>query len=213
MNSTTPTPARRRLTRAALAVACLLAATPSFALYKVVGPDGKITYTDRPPTAAEGRVSPISGRAAGSADSAPALPAELREAASRYPVTLYTLANGCEPCEAARALLRQRGVPYSERQVVTPEDSDAFVKLTGGRDAPVLSIGAQQLKGLTPDTWNSYLDSAGYPKASKLPPGYAFASPQPLTERREAAPPTGRAAPAPAAAPAEATPAPGTIRF
>lgn len=204
-------PVRHRLIQATIAAAASLALTPAFALYKVVGPDGKITYTDRPPTAAEGRVSPLNGRAAGGADSAPALPVELREAASRYPVTLYTLANGCEPCEAARALLRQRGVPYAERQVVTPEDSDAFVKLTGGRDAPVLAIGAQQLKGLTPDTWNSYLDSAGYPKASKLPPGYAFASPQPLTERREAAPATGRAAPA--AAPAEATPAPGTIRF
>lgn len=206
-------PSRHRLLQAAIAVAACLAAAPSFALYKVVGPDGKITYTDRPPTANEGRVSPINGLT-GSVDSAPALPVELREASSRYPVTLYTLVSGCEPCEAARALLRQRGIPYAERQVITPEDGDAFVKLTGGRDAPVLAIGAQQLKGLTPDAWNSYLDSAGYPKASKLPPGYAFASPQPLTERREAAPATGRGAPAaPAAAPAEASPAPGTIRF
>lgn len=205
-------PARHRLIQASIALAVGLAVAPAFALYKVVGPDGKVTYTDRPPTAAEGRVSPISGLT-GSPESAPALPAELREAASRYPVTLYTLANGCEPCEAGRALLRQRGIPYTERQVVSPEDGDAFVKLTGGRDAPVLAIGAQQLKGLTPDTWNSYLDSAGYPKASKLPPGYAFASPQPLTERREAAPPTSRAAPAPAVTPAETQPAPGTIRF
>lgn len=205
-------PARHRLIQAAIALTVGLSVAPAFALYKVVGPDGKVTYTDRPPTAAEGRVSPISGLT-GSPESAPALPAELREAASRYPVTLYTLANGCEPCEAGRALLRQRGIPYTERQVVSPEDGDAFVKLTGGRDAPVLAIGAQQLKGLTPDTWNSYLDSAGYPKASKLPPGYAFASPQPLTERREAAPATGRAAPAPAVTPTETQPTPGTIRF
>ena len=213
MTSILRLPFRHRLLQTSVVAAACLAAAPAFALYKVVGPDGKITYTDRPPTANEGRVSPMNGRAAGVADSAPALPAELREAASRYPVTLYTIANACEPCESARTLLRQRGVPYAERQVVTPEDGDAFVKLTGGREAPVLAIGTQQLKGLTPDTWNSYLDSAGYPKASKLPTGYAFASPQPLTERREAAPPTGRPAPAPAAAPAEASPVPGAIRF
>jgi len=82
-------------------------------------------------------------------------------------------------------------------------------ELTGGRDAPVLAIGTQQLRGLSPDTWNSYLDSAGYPRESKLPPGYAFASPSPLTERREA--PT-RQAPAPAA-PADVPPAEGKFRF
>jgi len=33
------------------AAALLMAAGPAWALYKVVGPDGKVTYTDRPPTA------------------------------------------------------------------------------------------------------------------------------------------------------------------
>ena len=199
--------------RALLLAAAGLAAGPSFALYKVVGPDGKVTYTDRPPAAAEGRASPINTRT-GAAESPTTLPAELRQAVSRYPVTLYTVANGCGPCLEARDLLRKRGVPFSERQVVTSEDSEAFQKLTGGRDAPVLAIGAQQLRGLEPQTWNGYLDAAGYPRDSKLPPGYVFASPQPLTERPT--PATGAApapAPAPAAAVEPAAPAPGSIRF
>ncbi|WP_341889702.1 glutaredoxin family protein [Variovorax sp. YR752] len=212
MTSTLRLLPRHRLLHAAIAAAACLAATPSFALYKVVGPDGKITYTDRPPTTTEGRVSPMNARSTGTADSAPALPIELREAAGRYPVTLYTFSTACEPCDAARTLLRQRGIPHTERQVVTSEDGEALVKLTGGRDAPVLAIGAQLLKGLAPETWNSYLDAAGYPQASRLPPGYAFASPQPLTERREPTP-ASRPAPAPAAPPAEAPPAPGTIKF
>ncbi|WP_298831243.1 glutaredoxin family protein [uncultured Piscinibacter sp.] len=201
---------RSTLLRAALFAAACLAAGPGFALYKVVGPDGKVTYTDRPPAASAGRISPMNN-ITGVVESSPALPAELREAASRYPVTIYTIANGCEPCEAGRALLRRRGIPYVERQVINAEDGDAFQKLTGGRDAPVLAIGAQQLKGLSPDTWNSYLDSAGYPRESRLPPGYAFASPQPLIERQAPVP----AQPAPAAAepvPA-ASPTPGAIRF
>ncbi len=195
--------------RAAVCAAACLAAGPSLALYKVVGPDGKVTYTDRAPTSSEGRVSPLNSRAV-AVEAEPAMPAELRQALSRYPVTLYTIAGSCEPCDAARALLRTRGVPYAERQVVSAEDGDAFQKLTGGRDAPVLAIGTQQLRGLSPDTWNSYLDSAGYPRESKLPPGYAFASPSPLTERREA---PARQAPT-AAAPAEpAPPAEGKFRF
>lgn len=193
--------------RAALCVAACLMAGPSFALYKVVGPDGKVTYTDRAPSSSEGRVSPLNSRAA-AVEAEPAMPAELRQAISRYPVTLYTIAGACEPCDSARTLLRTRGVPHTERQVVSAEDGDAFLKLTGGRDAPVLAIGAQQLRGLSPDTWNSYLDSAGYPRESKLPPGYAFASPTPLTERREA---PVRQAPA-AAAPAQ-TPPPAEGKF
>ncbi len=210
MTSSQRLPTRLPMLRALLCAAACLAAGPSFALYKVVGPDGKVTYTDRPPAAAQGRVSPLNART-GQAEDPGTLPAEVRQAASRYPVTLYTIANGCEPCTAARELLRKRGIPHVERQVMGPEDGEAFVKITGGRDAPVLAIGAQQLKGLTPDTWNSYLDSAGYPRESKLPPGYAFASPQPLTDRQSVTP---KPAPAPAEAPAaEATPAPGSIRF
>lgn len=201
---------RAGLSRTLLLAAACLAAGPSFALYKVVGPDGKVTYTDRPPSAAEGRASPINTRT-GAAEPPSTLPAELRQAASRYPVTLYTLANNCDPCGAARELLRQRGIPYAERQIVTPEDGEAFQKLTGGREAPVLAIGAQQLKGLSPETWNSYLDSAGYPRQSKLPPGYAFASPQPLTERQATAPRSAAPVPPPEVEPAPA--APGSIRF
>ena len=195
--------------RAAVCAAACLAAGPSLALYKVVGPDGKVTYTDRAPSSNEGRVSPLNSRAA-ALEAEPAMPAELRQAVSRYPVTLYTMAGACEPCDGARALLRARGVPHTERQVVSAEDGDAFLKLTGGRDAPVLAIGSQQLRGLSPDTWNSYLDSAGYPRESKLPPGYAFASPSPMTERREA---PVRQAPA-AAVPVETPPpAEGKIKF
>lgn len=195
--------------RALLFAAACLAAGPSFALYKVVGPDGKVTYTDRPPSPTAGRASPINART-GASEPATVLPLELRQAASRYPVTLYTVPSECEPCDEARDLLRKRGVPFAERQVVTAEDGAAFVKLTGGRETPVLAIGAQQLKGLSPQTWNGYLDSAGYPRESRLPPGYAFAAPQPLTERPE---PAARPAPAPAPVVEAAPAAPGSIRF
>jgi glutaredoxin len=193
-------------------------ATPSHALYKVVGPDGKITYTDRAPSSSEGRVSPIAGStAAATAAAEPALPAELRQAAGRYPVVLYTASGACEPCDAARQLLRQRGVPYSEKQVLSPEDGEALQRLSGGRDAPTLTIGSQTLRGLAGEVWNSYLDSAGYPRESKLPQGYQYPAPTPITERREAAP-RAAAAPAPAVAPPPApapaaAPNPAAIKF
>ena len=210
MTTNTTLPIRRPALRAAVAVMAVLTALPAAALYKVVGPDGKVTYTDRPPTPASGRISPVNART-GAAEPDAVLPLELRQAAGRFPVTLYTAPSGCEPCDDARALLRKRGIPHAERQVLSREDSDALQKLTGGREMPVLAIGGQQLKGLTPDTWNSYLDLAGYPRESRLPAGYAFAAPQPLTERpAAAAAPAAKPAEPPAA---EAAPAPGSIRF
>ena len=193
----------------------LIAALPCQAQYKVVGPDGKITYTDRPPPASQGKAAPLSPRGGtGAAASDAALPAELRQVAARYPVTLYAVTGACELCGASRQLLRQRGIPYVEKQVTSPEDSDALERLSGGRDVPTLTIGSQVLRGLSPEAWNAYLDAAGYPRDSKLPSNYQYAAPAPVTER-VAAPPTRTAAAASAAAaPAEAAPAnPTGIKF
>jgi glutaredoxin len=184
----------------ALAAAC----TAAQAQYKVVGPDGKVTYTDRAPAASEGKITPLGGRAAPAQADIP-LPAELRPVVARYPVTLYVTSAACDPCNAARQLLRQRGIPFAEKLVVTPEDGDALERLSGGRDAPTLTLGAQTLRGLSGELWNSYLDAAGYPRESRLPANYQYPAATPLTERREAA----AARPVPArAAPAEAEPQP-----
>jgi len=192
----------------------LLAAGPALAQYKVVGPDGKVTYTDRAPTSSEGKAVPLTskGGAGAAAPQAP-LPVELRQVATRYPVTLYTITGACELCTTARQFLRQRGIPYTEKQVLSPEDTDALEKLSGGRDIPTLSIGSQTLRGLASEVWTSYLDAAGYPRESRLPANYQYAAATPITERTaraadvaaSAAPAPPATAPAPAPAPANPT--------
>jgi glutaredoxin len=195
--------------RAVLASLVALAAGSALAQYKVVGPDGRVTYTDRPPPAAEGKPQPVRG-AREAAPSPAVLPLALREAATRFPVTLYSVTE-CPPCDAGRQMLRQRGIPYTER-LAAPADRDAWLRIVGSADAPALVIGGQWLRGYSPEQWNSYLDTAGYPRESRLPANYAYAAPSPLVERVVQQP-----APAPAAppeAPAEPPPAePGAIRF
>lgn len=203
MNLARRRPALNALRLAPLA-ALLLASGSLFAQYKVVGPDGKVTYTDRPPAAASGKVTTLNERG-GAAVEAASLPLELRQAAQRYPVTLYASVGACEPCDSARQLLRGRGIPYAEKSVQSAEDADALERLSGGRDAPTLSIGSQTLRGLAPEVWNSYLDAAGYPRESRLPAGYQYAPATPLVAR--AAPPRPAAAEAPTAA-AAPTPTP-----
>ncbi len=198
-----------------VALLAALTALPSQAQYKVVGPDGKVTYTDRQPTAAEGKVSSLGARGVAAVTTDATLPFELRQPVARYPVTLYVSGGNCEPCEASRQLLRQRGVPFAEKQILSAEDSESLERLTGGRDVPALSIGAQTLRGLAASVWGSYLDAAGYPRESRLPATYQNPAPTPLTERREAAvrPPAPRASQPGEAAPAPVAPPPGTIRF
>ncbi|MFN3415369.1 MAG: glutaredoxin family protein [Caldimonas sp.] len=176
----------------------LLAATAAQATYKVVGPDGKVTYTDRPPAQA-GEVRAVGKPGGGASGPEPTLPFELRQVVARYPVVLYTSPD-CQPCDAGRNLLRQRGIPHTEYSVTTPADAEALKKLAGSNEVPLLTIGAQRIKGYSSSDWNGYLDAAGYPKQSRLPTGYRFAQASPL------APP----APAPAPGPApEAPPAAG----
>lgn len=195
----------------------LLALPVAQAQYKVVGPDGKITYTDRAPIPAEGKVTSV-GKRATPVSNEVALPQDLRQATSRYPATLYVNFGVCEPCDGARQLLRQRGVPFSEKHVLTTDDSDALQRLTGAREAPTLTLGAQTLRGLSAEVWNSYLDAAGYPRESRLPANYQYPAATPLTERREVAKvvpqaPTPRAQLERAPVEPEIVPAPGGIKF
>ncbi len=167
---------------ASLLAVLLLAAWPlqaAWAVYRVVGPDGQITFTDVPP--------PSGGRALQQlAPSAPT-PAEaslapaLRAAMQRDPVVVYTMAH-CPACRDGVALLRRRGVPYRELTVDDAGAARHFEQLSHGvRRLPLLVVGARQLEpGFNASVWGGALDAAGYPPTSQLPPHWDFAPPMPL---------------------------------
>ena len=190
---------------AACATGALLAtATQAQQVHRIVGPDGKVTFSDRAPEDKKAQ-STVLSTASGGAASNPALPSELRQIASRFPVTLYT-GESCSPCQQARQLLVQRGVPFTERSVNTNDDLDALRRLSGESALPFGTIGRQQLKGFSDAEWTQYLDAAGYPAQSRLPRGYTQPAATPL------APTKAPAASAPDA-PQEAASAPtGRLR-
>jgi len=197
----------RALTAALLAAGALAPTAPAWALYKVVGPDGKVTYTDRPPADAQARTEAVSP--SGSVVGGTVLPFAIRQVVQRFPVTLYT-GNNCQPCDAGRALLMTRGVPFIERTVNTPEDVQALRRAEQTDGLPLLRVGGQQIPGFAASEWNSYLDAAGYPRQSVLPASFKQPPGTPLAPRSAAsAPAAASAAPTPAPATAPATPAPG----
>jgi glutaredoxin len=149
-------------------------------IYRFVGADGRITFSDKAtldPTAKATLASAVALPAGSSLES---LPFELRQVSSRYPVVFYTGA-GCGPCSAGRAFLSSRGVPYSEKTVTTNEDIDALKRLTNSAASlPLLTIGSQQLLGFSEVEWAQFLDAAGYPKTSQLPASYTPSPASPL---------------------------------
>ena len=179
-------------------------------VYRIVGPDGKVTFSDQPPPAtANAKTS--TANTSGSGNAAPTgLPFELRQVASKYPVTLYSGEN-CAPCGTARAMLVNRGIPFSERTVTTKEDLTALQRLSGDTSLPFATIGSQQLKGFSDAEWTQFLNAAGYPPASVLPASYRPPAATPLvavsTPPAAAANGTARPAAAPAA-PSVAPPPP-----
>lgn len=157
------------------------AASPALAVFKVIGPNGQVTYSDRPPAEPAARVQQLSPQA--TPLPASSLPPVLREATARYPVTLYTMPD-CGVCDSARAYLRRRGVPYAENTISTIEDRSLFsVRFSSSLTVPVLTIGAQKLEAFDESAWARYLDAAGYPRTSALPYGYAQPAPTPLAPR------------------------------
>lgn len=208
--------------RSLLALALALGPLTGFSLaqaqtvYRIVGPDGKVTFSDRAP--AEDATPAKSAGSSASPDAASALPYALRQVAARFPVTLYTSAD-CAPCSSARNFLTGRGVPFAERSISSNADIDALTRLSGSASLPFATLGGQHLSGFSDSEWTQYLDAAGYPKKSELPSNYRppAATPlvvvQPLTATPAApaqAPRPERPAPAPSG-PSPSNPA--GIRF
>jgi glutaredoxin len=197
---------------AMVAVAALLASGMAAAqtVYRIVGPDGRVTFSDQPPpVGAAAKAAPAANvRPGGGAGSSP-LPYALQQVVNRFPVTLYS-GTDCAPCASARSLLTARGVPFTERTVSSNEDIGALQRLSGDSTLPFGTIGGQQLRGFSDVEWTQFLDAAGYPKTSQLPAGYRAAAPTPLVAastvaappeaEAKAAPPNRSAAPAPSSA-------------
>lgn len=89
-----------------------------------------------------------------------------RKAKQDFPVKLYVANNCGDLCVQARSMLSNRGIPYSEKNLITEEDYANFKRLTGGNGVPVLTIGKTVLSGFAASQWNNELDIVGYPKVA-----------------------------------------------
>jgi len=137
---------------------------------------GQTVYSDQPPPPGTPGVVKVGGEARAAE---PQIPYATRQAAEKYPVTLFTAASCTDACTQARDLLNQRGVPFTEKMLSSEEDRAEYAKLMGSKEAmvPSLIVGQQRFRGLESGSWNNLLDLAGYPKTAPFgaKPSGAFA--------------------------------------
>jgi hypothetical protein len=185
--------------RAHLLAIVMLAAAIAPALaqtqYRWQDKDGRTVFGDNPPADAR-NVKPLAPASSQSTSPLDGLPYEVRRVAERFPVTLYTAAAACSPCDSARVLLRTRGVPFTERSIGTPADRTAFERLGAGDQVPLLQVGSQRSSGFEAGAWHGMLDLAGYPRESRLPVTWKAPAPRSLAEPAD---PSSPAAAGPAA--------------
>jgi hypothetical protein len=131
------------------------------ALYRSIDENGNVQYSDKPiPDAADTEKLNASFEPVAE-DS---LPFETRRANSKFPVTLYVADSCGSGCTEARDYLIKRGIPFTEKKLVTADDIEAFRKDSGGNQIPVMHLGTKWLTGFMESTWRLALDDAGYPK-------------------------------------------------
>jgi len=143
---------------------------------------GNVHYSDElPPTGARNiQRTRIKGNT-----STESLPYQLQVAVSRFPVTLYVATDCGEPCDLARDLLIQRGVPHTLLDASGYEVQQMLMALSKGElEVPVVKIGKRVLTGFEAGKWNLELDIAGYPATAliKVTPQTPQSAEQPAAE-------------------------------
>lgn len=138
-------------------------------VYRWTDSQGSVHYSDQPPPANAKQRIVIKGK--GNVIDVDKESYTTRLARDTNPVVLY--ANNCGPiCDDAREHLQRRGISFTAKDPSKdPEIAVELKKLVGVLEVPVIVVGKSHQKGFDPGSWDSLLDSAGYPRTPLIPPG------------------------------------------
>lgn len=154
----------------AIALASAAPTTEAQTVLRWVDATGKVHYSDQPPPPDAKKVEQRMMKS--SNIEMDKLPYATRQAAERFPVTLYTQADGCPACGDARKYLQTRGVPFTEVKIASEADADSAAKMLGKAKpeevmVPSLVVGGKPYDGYLESGWAAALSAAGYPAKAK----------------------------------------------
>ncbi|MDD5365893.1 MAG: glutaredoxin family protein [Gallionellaceae bacterium] len=160
------------MNRTAVFLLALACAAPVVAadFYRWVDEKGGVHYSDLPPPPSIKSMKRIGMSGSDTGEPAKARP----------PVVLYS-SNCGATCDQAADYLRQRGVPFTLKNVDKDKLQAAELKKrTGAFEVPVLFVGESMQRGYSPSVWDKMLEVAGYaaPTVKEDQTGTAAAPPQ-----------------------------------
>ena len=130
--------------------------------YRWTDAAGQTVVADTPPP---GKVKGVV-KNGGTAEPADIRSFATKKAAEAFPVILFTTADCINECKNARDLLNGRGVPFTEKMLVKPEEVEELKQLVGDAFVPSLKVGNQRFRGFEAGAYNNLLDLANYPKSA-----------------------------------------------
>ena len=135
-------------------------------MYRWEDAKGHVYYSDLPPPAGARNITTT--REHGGAPTAE-LPYELQLAVKKFPVTIYVTNDCGGPCDRAKALLIERGVPHTLLDATRLDVNEKLIALTNGQPSvPLAEIGKIVVEGYEKGRWNAALDKAGYPRDAMI---------------------------------------------
>ena len=161
----------------ALASAAIQADT----VYRSVGPDGKVTYSQRPP--ADGKIdrtlvyqnlpsSPLpESTLRYRAELMKSMNRKLAEGAKSYRAQpVFFMAQWCGYCKQAKSYLAEKGISYREYDIDTADGMRAFVEAGETRSVPVMFANGQRV----PEDWHRLSSHALVHRALRPTAGAAY---------------------------------------
>lgn len=143
-----------------VAILCSVPLAHAARLYKWIDKDGNVSYHDSPPYKDGYRVEEkdLGGHTSAAASRIP------QDVIEKSPVVLFS-APKCVSCDAARAYLKKRGIPFTEKNVEGNRQlQDELIKQSGGLAVPTIMVGSKVMKGYLESLLEGELNDAGYPK-------------------------------------------------
>lgn len=133
-------------------------------VYKSIGPDGKVVYSDSPPS--EGNVTktmkfqnlPSSTLPASTLSYVEQLRLKQSSPTAMQGTVLYSAA-WCGYCKQAKSYLARKGIRYEERDVDTPSGKASYAQAGGGRGVPLLLVKGQRVEGFSSEAYDSVFAS------------------------------------------------------
>jgi glutaredoxin len=123
-------------------------------IYKVIGADGKVSYTDKAPQDRTAKSETLKIQTWSGAPSVSSYNGSVRK------VTLLS-AQWCGICRQAKAYMTSRKIAFEEWDIDRSDYARSKMRELGAKGVPVILVGKQKMVGFSPEGLDDMLQKAG----------------------------------------------------